>query len=94
MKRMYIIYRATLRNILRITQLTHHQLFTSKADHCVTARAVLVSTLLTQGFSEMDIARISGMCQQKVNRLKNALRYRASSLFARTLAEELRATPN
>ena len=50
--------------------------------------------MLTQGFSEMDIARISGMCQQKVNRLKNALRYRASSLFARTLAEELRATPN
>ena len=94
MKRMYIIYRVTLRNILRITQLTHHQLFTSKPDHCVTARAVLVSTLLAQGFSEMDIARISGMCQQKVNRLKNALRYRASSLFARTLAEELRATPN
>lgn len=91
---MHIMYRNTLQHILRITRFTHHQLFTSKADHCVTARAILVSHLLRQGFSEMDIADISGMCQQKVNRLKNALRYRASSLFARSLAEELRAALN
>ena len=51
---------------------------------------VMINTLIEIGFTEFDIAAVSGMSQQRVNSLKNSARYRLKGLAARVMREEMK----
>lgn len=59
-------------------------------ERSVNARVVMVDVLLSVGLTEVDIVRVSGMSQQRVNGLKNAARHRLKGLYARILSESVR----
>jgi hypothetical protein len=50
----------------------------------------MIDTLIDIGFTETDIAAVSGMSQQRVNSLKNSARYRLKGLAARVMREEMK----
>lgn len=88
MRKALALYWQTVRMVMRIARITHDELRNSRKLQCVIARAVLVAHLMSIGFAECDIVRISGMSQQRVNSLKNA-RHHHTSLMARSLRRDL-----
>lgn len=89
MKQLQSIYQTLVNALLTTSDLTPYQLFNSRSEQCVTARAVLINVLVQIGCTESDITELSGMSQQRVNSLKNSAKYRLKGLSARLLNEEL-----
>lgn len=90
MKRLEDIYNRVVEATLDASGLTFEQLATSRTERSVTARVVMVDALINIGFTETDIAIVSGMSQQRVNSLKNSSKYRLKGLSARIMQEEVR----
>lgn len=88
MRKVLSLYWHSVRAVMRIARITHDELRNSRKLQCVIARAVLVVHLVSIGFAECDIVRISGMSQQRINSLKNA-RHHHDSLMARSLRRDL-----
>lgn len=89
MKQLESIYRMVVEATMQASGLSSSLLATSRAEQCVTARVVIIDTLLQLGMSEADIVLCSGMSQQRVNSLKNSRRYRMKCLAARILKMEI-----
>ena len=75
---------------LEASGLTFEQLATSRTERSVIARVVTINTLIEIGFTEFDIAAVSGMSQQRVNSLKNIAMYRLKGLAARVMMKEVK----
>lgn len=90
MKQLEEIYNRVVESTLVVSELTFEQLATSRTERCVIARVVLIDTLIDMGFTECDIAAVSGMSQQRVNSLKNSARYRLKGLAARVMMKEVK----
>lgn len=90
MKQLEEIYNRVVEATLEASGLTFEQLAISRKKRCVTARVVMIDTLIEIGFTETDIAAVSGMSQQRVNSLKNSARYRLKGLAARVMREEMK----
>lgn len=90
MKQLEEIYNRVVETTLEASELTFEQLAISRTERCVTARVVMIDTLIEIGFTETDIAAVSGMSQQRVNSLKNSARYRLKGLAARVMREEVK----
>lgn len=90
MKQLEDIYNRVVEATLEASGLTFEQLATSRTERSVIARVVMINTLIEIGFTEFDIAAVSGMSQQRVNSLKNSARYRLKSLAARVMREEVK----
>lgn len=90
MKQLEEIYNRVVETTLEASVLTFEQLATSRTERSVIARVVMINTLIEIGFTEFDIAAVSGMSQQRVNSLKNSARYRLKGLAARVMREEVR----
>lgn len=90
MKQLKDIYNRVVEATLEASGLTFEQLATSRTERSVIARVVMINTLIEIGFTEFDIAAVSGMSsQQRVNSLKNSARYRLKGLAARVMREEV-----
>lgn len=90
MKQLEEIYNRVVEATLEASGLTFEQLAISRTERYVTARVVMIDTLIEIGFTETDIAAVSGMSQQRVNSLKNSARYRLKGLAARVMREEMK----
>lgn len=90
MKQLEEIYNRVVEATLEASELTFEQLAISRTERCVTSRVVMIDTLIEIGFTETDIAAVSGMSQQRVNSLKNSARYRLKGLAARVMMEEMK----
>lgn len=90
MKQLEEIYNRVVESTLVVSELTFEQLATSRTERSVIARVVMINTLIEIGFTEFDIAAVSGMSQQRVNSLKNSARYRLKGLAARVMREEVK----
>ena len=90
MKQLEDIYNRVVEATLEASGLTFEQLATSRTERSVIARVVMINTLIEIGFTEFDIAAVSGMSQQRVNSLKNSARYRLKGLAARVMREEVK----
>lgn len=90
MKQLEEIYNRVVEATLEASELTFEHLAISRTERCVTARVVMIDTLIEIGFTETDIAAVSGMSQQRVNSLKNSARYRLNGLAARVMREEMK----
>lgn len=90
MKQLEEIYNRVVEATLEASGLTFEQLAISRTERCVTERVVMIDTLIEIGFTETDIAAVSGMSQQRVNSLKNSARYRLKGLAARVMREEMK----
>lgn len=90
MKQLEEIYNRVVEATLEASELTFEQLAISRTERRVTARVVMIDTLIDIGFTETDIAAVSGMSQQRVNSLKNSARYRLKGLAARVMREEMK----
>ena len=90
MKQLEDIYNRVVEATLEASGLTFEQLATSRTERSVIARVVMINTLIEIGFTEFDIAAVSGMSQQRVNSLKNSAKYRLKGLSARIMHEEVR----
>lgn len=90
MKQLEEIYNRVVETTLEAIGLTFEQLATSRTERSVIARVVMINTLIEIGFTEFDIAAVSGMSQQRVNSLKNSARYRLKGLAARVMREEMK----
>ena len=90
MKQLEEIYNRVVEATLEASELTFEQLATSRTERSVIARVVMINTLIEIGFTEGDIALLSGMSQQRVNSLKNSARYRLKGLAARVIMEEVK----
>ncbi len=90
MKQLEEIYNRVVEATLEASELTFEQLATSRTERSVIARVVMINTLIEIGFTEGDIALLSGMSQQRVNSLKNSARYRLKGLAARVIREEVK----
>lgn len=90
MKQLEEIYNRVVEDTLEANGLTFEQLATSRTERSVIARVVMINTLIEIGFTEFDIAAVSGMSQQRVNSLKNSARYRLKGLAARVMREEVK----
>ena len=88
-ERLENVFNAVVEAIMDESGIGFEQLANSRSDNCVTARVVLVDTLMRRGMSETLIVEISGMSQQRVNSLKNAIRWRLKGLFAKILRDEV-----
>ena len=53
-------------------------IFTSNKEESVDARTILVYILSSKGISDLEIARLTGLTRQCVNKLKNNCKYRKS----------------
>lgn len=89
MKQLEDIYNRVVETTLDASGLTFEQLATSRTERSVTARVVMVDALISIGFTETDIAIVSGMSQQRVNSLKNSAKYRLKVLSARIMRDEV-----
>lgn len=75
--------------VSRICELTPQELHNSRSEVSVSARVVLITCLLRNGWSEQEIADASGMSQQRVNSLKNSGKNRMNGCSAKFIAEQL-----
>lgn len=89
MKQLEEIYNRVVEATLDASGLTFEQLAISRTERSVTARVVMVDALINIGFTETDIAIVSGMSQQRVNSLKNSAKYRLKGLSARIMRDEV-----
>lgn len=83
------IYRRFEKAVVCISELTHHELYNSRHEVSVLARAVFITMLMKHGLSERAISILSGMSRQRVNSLKNSASFRLKNLAARILMEEV-----
>jgi hypothetical protein len=51
-------------------------IFTSNKEESVDARTILVCVLSSKGISDQEIAQLTGLSRQCVNKLKNSCKYR------------------
>ena len=86
MRELEEIYEMVVKSTIDVSGLPFESISVSREERCVTARVVIVSTLLGMGMTEGDIVRLSGMSQQRVNALKNSARYRLNGLCAKVMA--------
>ncbi len=86
---LYNIFCKAVEATLEASGLTFDKLATSRDEKSVTARVVLVDVLMTAGMSESMIVELSGMSQQRVNRLKNSARYRLKGLLGKMMRKEV-----
>ncbi len=89
MKQLEEIYNRVVEATLDASGLTFEQFATSRTERCVIARVVMIDALIDIGFTESDIAIVSGMSQQRINSLKNSAKYRLKGLSARIMREEV-----
>lgn len=75
--------------VMEASGLPFERLSCSRDEKSVTARVVLVDALLALGMSETMIVELSGMSQQRVNRLKNSARLRLRGLLGKTMRKEV-----
>lgn len=90
MKQLEEIYNRVVEATLDASGLTFEQLATSRTERSVIARVVMIDALIDIGFTESDIAIVSGMSQQRINSLKNSAKYRLKGLSAKIMREEVR----
>lgn len=89
MKQLEEIYNRVVEATLDVSGLTFEQLATSRTERSVIARVVMIDALIDIGFTESDIAIVSGMSQQRINSLKNSAKYRLKGLSAKIMREEV-----
>ena len=53
-----------------------YQLFHTNQEEAVDARTILIYILSEQGVTDTQIAELSGLTRQGVNKLKNSVRFR------------------
>lgn len=70
------LYDLVLSYVCRHTGVKNEALFSSNREEYVDARAILVNVLIGKGVSEREIASLTGLTQQCVNKLKNNFRTR------------------
>lgn len=68
-------------------------IFNTNKEECVDARTILVCVLSTKGISDQEIAILTGLTRQCVNKLKNSCKYRKSkwsfSSYLQQISNEL-----
>lgn len=79
------IYDHVVEIVMDESGLEFDRLAHGRDERSVTARVVLVDTLVGIGMSEAIIVDLSGMSQQRVNGLKNAARHRLRGLYGNIL---------
>lgn len=90
MKELEDVYEMVVKATIDASGMAFERIAVSREERCVTARVVIVSTLLGMGMTDGDIVRLSGMSQQRVNALKNSARYRMKGLCAKVMEREVR----
>lgn len=83
------MYDKAVEAVMEASGLPFDELANARTEKSIVARAVLIDHLVGIGMSEAMIVRISGMSQQRVNAIKNSLRYKLTGLAARLLKEEV-----
>lgn len=87
---LYNIFSEVVEAVMLESGLEFDRLAHGRDERSVNARVVLVDVLLSAGLTEGDIVRVSGMSQQRVNGLKNAVRHRLNGLYGRMLKNAVR----
>ena len=67
-------YQKALQTVQRITEV--EQIFHSNKEEAVDARTILIYVLALKGISDNEIAQLTGLTRQGVNKLKNNYKYR------------------
>lgn len=70
------LYQEVLGVICKVTGVGEHDMFGSNREECVDARSLLVRVLSGNGITEKEIVCLTGLSQQRVNRLKNNFKNR------------------
>lgn len=87
---LYNIFFDVVEAVMTESGLEFDRLAHGRDERSVNARVVLVDMLMSVGLTEVDIVRVSGMSQQRVNGLKNAARHRLKGLYGRMLRDAVR----
>ena len=69
-------YQKALQTVQRVTGIT--DIFHTNKEEAVDARTILVYVLALKGFSDNEIAQLTCLTRQGVNKLKNNYKYRKS----------------
>lgn len=69
-------YEKALQTVQKVTEV--EQIFHSNKEEAVDARTILVYVLALKGISDNEIALLTGLTRQGVNKLKNNYKYRKS----------------
>lgn len=79
-------YRKVMEAVSRHYDLDEAVLLHSNKEECVDARATLVGILIERKLTESDLAQLTGLTQQCINKLKNSVRFRETGwAFRETL---------
>lgn len=79
------IYSSAVEAVMEESGLEFDRLAHGRDEMSVTARVVLVDALMEMGMSEAIVVGLSGMSQQRVNRLKNSARQKLRGLYGHML---------
>lgn len=70
------LYQSIVASVCKHTGVDGDILFKSNREECVDARAILINILAHKGITEHEIAGLTGLTQQCVNKLKNNFSFR------------------
>lgn len=70
------LYQSVVASVCKHTGVEGDMLFKSNREECVDARAILINILTYKGITEREIAALTGLAQQCVNKLKNNFSFR------------------
>lgn len=84
-------YGNLVEKICSVTGVCRQQMFRSNTEESVDARTILVYILSSRAMSDMEIASLTGLTRQCVNKLKNGFKYRKNKW---TLSSNLQQISN
>lgn len=70
------LYQSVVASVCKHTGVDVNMLFKSNREECVDVRAILINILTYKGITEREIAALTGLTQQCVNKLKNNFSFR------------------
>lgn len=89
MEKVQQIYSKILKVVIDTTSVPMNDFFSSMLEESVDARCLLVEKLVSIGFTERQIGKLTDMSQQRVNYLKNSYQKRMKKMPFAQLSEEI-----
>lgn len=69
-------YGKLIEKVSQVTGVKRERILTSNSEESVDARTILIYILSGKSISDMEIASLTGLTRQCVNKLKNGFKYR------------------